>query len=161
MGDAASRACASTRCSVRGSGVVWRSGASQAPSTPTVPTLTALCPSAVQIWRQKLATLVLPLVPVTATAVSGPGPNQRAAGARKGLARVLGEDQHRVAQGVPGEARALRVRQDGHGASRHRVPTKEAPWAAWPGSAAKRWPGAVSRLSSDRPATRTSPAPAP
>ncbi len=62
---------ASSRCSVIGSGVVWLSGAATAPSTPTVPKLTAVSPSASQICRVKLATEVLPLVPVTATITSG------------------------------------------------------------------------------------------
>ena len=82
----AAAASARQRCSVTGSGVVWRSGQVQAPSTPVVPRLIAVRPSATHSWRQKLATEVLPLVPVTATIVSGWAPNHRAA-ARARVAR--------------------------------------------------------------------------
>jgi hypothetical protein len=41
--------------------------------------LTAGSPIACQIWRVKVATEVLPFVPVTATTVSGWRPNQSAA----------------------------------------------------------------------------------
>ncbi len=40
-------------------------------TTPTVPMLAACNPSALQIWRVKAATEVLPLVPVTAAMVPG------------------------------------------------------------------------------------------
>ena len=62
-----------------GSGVVWIDGAESAPSTPVVPILIAAWPRAAQIWRVKVATEVLPLVPVTATMVSGWVPNHSAA----------------------------------------------------------------------------------
>ena len=58
------------------------------PRRPTVPKFTAVSPSASQICRVKLATEVLPLVPVTATITSGWPPNQRLAAiasARRGL----------------------------------------------------------------------------
>jgi hypothetical protein len=48
-------------------------------TTPTVPRLAASKPCPVQIWRTKEATDVLPLVPVTATAVLGWRPKKRAA----------------------------------------------------------------------------------
>jgi hypothetical protein len=70
---------ASRRCRVIGSGVVWASGAENAPSTPVVPKFAADRPIADQICRVKVATEVLPLVPVTATTVSGCAPNQSAA----------------------------------------------------------------------------------
>ncbi len=44
-----------------------------------VPRLIAVCPSACQIWRVKLATDVLPDVPVIATTVSGWAANHSAA----------------------------------------------------------------------------------
>ena len=62
-----------------GSGVVWGLGAEKAPSTPVVPMFTASWPSSDQICRVKVATEVLPFVPVTATIVSGCAPNQSAA----------------------------------------------------------------------------------
>jgi len=40
-------------------------------TTPTVPRLAAANPCAAQSWRTNDATDVLPLVPVTATAISG------------------------------------------------------------------------------------------
>jgi hypothetical protein len=70
---------ASSAWSSIGSGVVWVSGAATAPSTPVVPKFTARRPSAAQIWRVKLATDVLPLVPVTAVTVAGCAPEKRAA----------------------------------------------------------------------------------
>ena len=71
-----------------------------------MPRLTARWPSAVQIWRQKLATLVLPLVPVTATTVSGWAPNQSAAARAKAWRGVLGE--HQPPRG-PSAASAIRA----------------------------------------------------
>ncbi len=48
-------------------------------TTPTVPRLAAWNPCPAQSWRTKDATEVLPLVPVTATSVSGWSPKKRAA----------------------------------------------------------------------------------
>ena len=79
---------ARSRCSWIGSGVVCDRGAETAPSTPTVPKLTAVSPSASQICRVKLAQEVLPLVPVIATTTSGWVPKKRraaVASARRGL----------------------------------------------------------------------------
>jgi hypothetical protein len=64
---------------VIGSGVVWISGSEMSPATPVVPMLTEGTPIACQSWRAKVATEVLPFVPVTATTVSGCVPNQSAA----------------------------------------------------------------------------------
>src|SRR6056300_1057186 len=61
-----------------GSGVVWLKGALHAPCTPVVPKLIADSPNSLQICRQKLATEVLPLVPVTATITSGCAPKNKA-----------------------------------------------------------------------------------
>ena len=99
-----------------GSGVVWADGASQAPSTPVVPMLIAAWPSAAQIWRVKVATEVLPFVPVTATIVSGCAPNHSAAAPGKRRARVLGHDQRHVGVGQRlGASRApFGIGQDGH-----------------------------------------------
>ena len=47
--------------------------------TPSVPMLAETCPAWANIWRQKLATEVLPLVPVTATQVCGWRPQKLAA----------------------------------------------------------------------------------
>ena len=52
---------------------------SSASSSPRVPRLAALRPRWVKIWRQKVATDVLPLVPVTATITGGCAPQNRAA----------------------------------------------------------------------------------
>ena len=50
--------------------------------TPSVPRLADLWPSAAKSWRTKSATELLPLVPVTATTVSGwRGKNRAAASA--------------------------------------------------------------------------------
>jgi hypothetical protein len=79
MGDAGRRGLGQHALQGDGSGVVWGDGAVQAPSTPVVPMLIASWPSACQIWRVKVATEVLPLVPVTATITAGWAPNHRAA----------------------------------------------------------------------------------
>ena len=74
---------ASRRCSVN---AVWRCmakwraiGAFNAQWCPDWP---HQCPSAAQIWRVKLATDVLPLVPVTAAMTAGCAPNHKAAAPR-------------------------------------------------------------------------------
>ena len=117
-----SASSASRRWSWIGSGVVCESGAATAPSTPTVPKLTAVSPSASQIWRVKLAQEVLPLVPVTATITSGWLPKKRRAAmasAWRGLSeRTTG---HGERAGGLGEREAGGVGQDGDGAHAERV----------------------------------------
>jgi len=60
------------------SGVVRPGGVRSFPSScrPSVPRLAALLPQPAKIWRQKVATDVLPLVPVTATTVAGSDPQK-------------------------------------------------------------------------------------
>ena len=67
-----SASIAAISCSRMASGVVCSSSMVPAgETTPTVPRLAAGKPMLVQISRTKVATEVLPLVPVTATMVSG------------------------------------------------------------------------------------------
>ena len=116
-----SASSASRRCRVIGSGVVWLSRAETAPSTPTVPKLTAVSPSASQIWRVKEATEVLPLVPVTATITSGWSPYQRLAAiesARRGWScRITGTAS---GPGGLGDGEAGGIGQDRGGAGGER-----------------------------------------
>ena len=66
---------ASMACRRAGSGVVSEPGSSMPGAlTPRVPRLAAAIPMCAQIWRVKLATEVLPLVPVTAATTSGWAP---------------------------------------------------------------------------------------
>ena len=114
-------------CSSIGSGVVWFSVlVPRGPTTPTVPRLAARNPSAVQIWRTKEVTEVLPLVPVTATTVLGWRAKKRAAiSARRwrgslssmtgseveGRAHSLGDEDRGSTplHGLVDEARAVRL----------------------------------------------------
>src|SRR5882757_10798639 len=92
--EASSARCVTPDCATRAinsatseaSGVVRPGGvtcSSSAPGaltrTPSVPMLAALNPADANIWRQKAATEVLPLVPVTATQVAGCAPQKAAA----------------------------------------------------------------------------------
>ena len=76
-----------------------------------VPMLAACSPSAAQIWRVKAATEVLPLVPVTATIISGWRGKNFAAVERQRAARIADPD----------ECDASRQRHRGHalGHDRH------------------------------------------
>ncbi len=71
-----------------------------------VPMLAACWPSADQIWRVKAATEVLPLVPVTATTVSGWRGKNFAGGKRQRAPRVDDRDEG----GVCGKRRPARAR---------------------------------------------------
>ena len=114
MGDPAPAISASSRCSVSGSGVVWMPGAENAPSTPVVPILAASRPEAAQIWRVKLATEVLPLVPVTATTVSGCAPNHSAqAWAKAALGSSTTTSAASDPASIGGDGGADAVGQDG------------------------------------------------
>ena len=136
-----------------GSGVVRLSLAETAPSTPTVPKLTALSPSASHIWRVKLATEVLPLVPVTATITSGWSPNQRLAATesnRRGWSCNItgtcnGPPDTSITASPAGSVRIAAAPASSACAA------KAAPCAALPGSATNRCPGRVARLSTERP----------
>ena len=65
---------------VRPGGVTcWSLAPGRETVTPRVPMLAETWPAPANIWRQKLATEVLPLVPVTATQVCGWRPQKLAA----------------------------------------------------------------------------------
>ena len=70
-----------SRATSPASGVVSPGGVicSSPARTPKVPMLAAEWPSRPKIWRQKAATEVLPLVPVTATQTRGCSPQKAAA----------------------------------------------------------------------------------
>ena len=106
------------RWSSTGSGVVWaRICVPDGPTTPTVPRLAARNPICSQSWRTKEATEVLPLVPVTATAVFRLRAEEARSDERKPAARVGVLDHGRAVERLPA---ALR-HQDGGGATRQRV----------------------------------------
>ena len=121
---------------------------------PSVPTLAALKPSALQIWRTKCTVDDLPLVPVTAAMVAGWSPAKAAAisaARRRGLASrnttISGASGGSTASGAARIATAPRFTASA---------TNEAPSALEPGSAANRKPGWTLRESSARPASRGS-----
>jgi hypothetical protein len=123
-----------------------------------VPIFTARWPSRSQIWRVKLATEVLPLVPVTATTVSGPGPNQSAAAwasvARASSATMRATfEPDSASAAISAPARSVRIAT---APSSIAPATKRAPWTCVPGSAAKSVPGRTLRLSMARPVTEAS-----
>ena len=125
------------------------------PRRPTVPKLTAVSPSASQICRVKLATEVLPLVPVTATHRSAGSPNQAAAAIGQRAARVVAQDhRHRERPG----RRPRRARGPaGRSAPRPRpcrsaYGMKSPPWTRLPGQRREQVAGLASRrLSTERP----------
>jgi hypothetical protein len=116
-----------------------------------------------QICRVKLATLVLPLVPVTATTVSGPGPNQSAAAwasvARASSATMRATfEPDSASAAISAPSRSVRIAT---APSSIAPATKRAPWTCVPGSAAKSVPGRTLRLSMARPVTEASAPPRP
>ena len=72
--SAAQRATSAASGVVRPGGVSGSTSAPRCSWTPSVPMLAETWPSAAKIWRQKVATEVLPLVPVTATTTAGSAP---------------------------------------------------------------------------------------
>ena len=145
---------AAASCRLTGSGVVCSSSTvPDGETTPTVPRLAARMPMAVQISRTKLATDVLPLVPVTATIRSGWRPKKRAAAlakARRGLAAAMRTAPSTATPSLTSIALAPAAIACG---------MNFAPSTDEPGNAANRKPGFTARLSDVRPAMRISPAP--
>lgn len=108
--------------------------------------------------RVKVATEVLPEVPVTATTTSGCARNQSAAAPARAA-----RGSSTTTTGTPAAARsAFAISAPAGSVStepafiRSAKVTKSAPWAVDPGRAAKRWPGSTLRLSTERPVTSTS-----
>ncbi len=114
----------------------------------------------------KLATEVLPLVPVTATITSGWSPYQRLAAtdsARRGCSWTMTGTATRPIKASARASPAASVRIAA-APMRRAKGMKSAPWVFDPGSATKRCPACTSRLSTDSPvssgSTRSSRRPA-
>ena len=140
---------------VQGQGSGWYGPtAVKSPCTPMVPRLIALCPSACQIWRVKLATEVLPDVPVTAT-MHWAGPQTTAR--RRRPARRAGPRPPPAPrpgrQFTGGDLGALAVGQDGARALAQRILDELAAMDGRSGQAANRYPGLTCRESSAIPVT--------
>ena len=123
---------------------------------PMVPMLAASSPSAVQIWRVKAATEVLPLVPVTAAIVAGWRGIEFGRGQRERAARIGNLDQRdAVGQRLVGTA----LRHDRDRARRQGLRQKASPSALVPGTATNMKPAldgaAVGRQTLDRERVET------
>ena len=110
----ASAQSASSRCRVIGSGVVWVIGSAERALDTGGAEVDRVRPRQSQIWRVKLATDVLPLVPVTATITSGCAPNQSAAAKASVCRGSSRDDEGRIAGGqrFMRDPRALGIGQD-------------------------------------------------
>ena len=116
-------------------------------TSPIVPMLAALWPSADQICRVKAATEVLPLVPVTAAIVAGwRGKNFAAASAS--ARRTLGTWTSATPSGSASARSAITATAPAASA----CGTKAAPSCLVPGTATNRKPGLTARLSAVSPA---------
>ena len=149
MPSSASRARVS--CSVTGSGVVSEPYcAPRLVTMPTVPRLAESRPRRDRICRTKSATELLPLVPVTATTVSGWRPDRRAAASasarRASATSIQAVASGRSAGRVPSPATATAPAAAAAAA-------KSRPSAAVPGTATNTPPGTTLRLSAVSPAT--------